>query len=521
MPSSYVGIIGRTLRQAREQKGVTLAEAQQATKIRQAFLQALEEENYIVLPPPVYIRGFLKNYSGYLGLDSMAMVQSFDELLEAVAMGLDPYAGSTDSGSADSGSADSGSADSGGRGFLMATIPATPVEVVVENKPEELAETVEILAVQPITTAKNLEIETTHKLELPLAGEPQSEVIADKLEPVSEETKAEVKTRKRRRSRKRAITPVSETETSQEEKPVEAVAEVVVEADVISETEVVTEKLTIETEPPVVEVKPVEENPLPVETVPEVVVESKPVPTSLVRTRALMAMRPANPTIKALRQPDKYVLKPAIPPLTKPAFYIPNFMPLLAVLIIVAAALLLVYRGVALPSTNERLAATATPNVYSAPTVTPISGTPGKATNSGPQPVVTTVSGSPQTSVAPDPTIVASIAQGSASQTSQIVTTAPPTAPPALQPVKVQLVVSADSSWVQVWVDDKAVLNELVKGKTLVYEGKEKVEIALGKPGAVKILVNGQEKQYAPPNSGAVIKGFKADGTETMTSGSR
>jgi len=86
------------------------------------------------------------------------------------------------------------------------------------------------------------------------------------------------------------------------------------------------------------------------------------------------------------------------------------------------------------------------------------------------------------------------------------------------QTIKMDLIVGSDSSWVQVWVDGKtvAVLNELVSNKTVHFEGTQKIEIALGKPAAVKIMVNGQEKQYAPPNSGTVIKVFRADGSEAV-----
>lgn len=61
--------LGQMLRDARESKGVSLAEAEEATKIRRKYLQALEEADYDALPPSVYSRGFLRSYATYLGLD--------------------------------------------------------------------------------------------------------------------------------------------------------------------------------------------------------------------------------------------------------------------------------------------------------------------------------------------------------------------------------------------------------------------------------------------------------------------
>jgi cytoskeletal protein RodZ len=61
--------IGPALRDAREQTGKTLDEASRDTKIRAEYLQALEGESFDALLGDVYVRGFLRSYSQYLGLD--------------------------------------------------------------------------------------------------------------------------------------------------------------------------------------------------------------------------------------------------------------------------------------------------------------------------------------------------------------------------------------------------------------------------------------------------------------------
>lgn len=70
---------GETLRQARAHKGVTLREAEQATRINRHHLAALEDENFSALPPLIYQRGIVRNYAVYLELDASNMLTRFEE----------------------------------------------------------------------------------------------------------------------------------------------------------------------------------------------------------------------------------------------------------------------------------------------------------------------------------------------------------------------------------------------------------------------------------------------------------
>lgn len=63
------GKIGRVLKQARRDRGLSLEEAERATKIRKRYLAGLEHDDYTVLPDAVYARGFLRTYANFLGLD--------------------------------------------------------------------------------------------------------------------------------------------------------------------------------------------------------------------------------------------------------------------------------------------------------------------------------------------------------------------------------------------------------------------------------------------------------------------
>ncbi len=65
------------MRQARLDKGVSLADAARETRIRRSYLEALEAEDVAGLPPIVYTRGFLKTYAEYLGLSPVAMLDLY------------------------------------------------------------------------------------------------------------------------------------------------------------------------------------------------------------------------------------------------------------------------------------------------------------------------------------------------------------------------------------------------------------------------------------------------------------
>ncbi len=71
--------IGNVLKEAREEKGLTLDVVEQKTNIRKKYLQALEDENFNIMPGRVYAKGFLRNYAGFLGLDPNPLLHAFDE----------------------------------------------------------------------------------------------------------------------------------------------------------------------------------------------------------------------------------------------------------------------------------------------------------------------------------------------------------------------------------------------------------------------------------------------------------
>jgi cytoskeleton protein RodZ len=70
--------IGNSLREARLRQGIDYAHVEADTMIRGKYLQALEEENFEVLPGETYVKGFLRTYADYLGLDGQLYVDEFN-----------------------------------------------------------------------------------------------------------------------------------------------------------------------------------------------------------------------------------------------------------------------------------------------------------------------------------------------------------------------------------------------------------------------------------------------------------
>jgi cytoskeletal protein RodZ len=70
--------IGNSLREARLRQGLDLARAEDDTKIRAKYLQALEDERFDILPAETYVKGFLRTYAEYLGLDGQIYLDEFN-----------------------------------------------------------------------------------------------------------------------------------------------------------------------------------------------------------------------------------------------------------------------------------------------------------------------------------------------------------------------------------------------------------------------------------------------------------
>ncbi len=70
--------IGNSLREARLRQALDFPEIEQGTKIRGKYLRALEDEQFEVLPAQTYVKGFLRSYAEYLGLDGQLYVDEYN-----------------------------------------------------------------------------------------------------------------------------------------------------------------------------------------------------------------------------------------------------------------------------------------------------------------------------------------------------------------------------------------------------------------------------------------------------------
>ncbi|HUK77682.1 MAG TPA: RodZ domain-containing protein [Thermoleophilia bacterium] len=74
--------IGSTLRETRVRRKTTLQQAEDDTKIRVKYIQAMENEDFDLMPSPAYVKGFLRTYSAYLGLDANVMLDEYRSRFE-------------------------------------------------------------------------------------------------------------------------------------------------------------------------------------------------------------------------------------------------------------------------------------------------------------------------------------------------------------------------------------------------------------------------------------------------------
>jgi len=75
---------GKFLRKERETRNISLVEISGFTKIKERHLKAIEEDRYELLPPTLYVKGFLKVYARYLALDPKDVVLQYENYLKSL-----------------------------------------------------------------------------------------------------------------------------------------------------------------------------------------------------------------------------------------------------------------------------------------------------------------------------------------------------------------------------------------------------------------------------------------------------
>jgi cytoskeleton protein RodZ len=70
--------LGNSLREARLRQALDYPQVELATKIRAKYIRALEDEAFEILPSETYVKGFLRTYAEFLGLDGQLYVDEYN-----------------------------------------------------------------------------------------------------------------------------------------------------------------------------------------------------------------------------------------------------------------------------------------------------------------------------------------------------------------------------------------------------------------------------------------------------------
>jgi len=73
--------LGEKLRQAREERGVSISEVAEQTRISPLYIDCIEKDNYKPLPGGIFNKGFIKSYAKYVGVDEQDALRDYAELM--------------------------------------------------------------------------------------------------------------------------------------------------------------------------------------------------------------------------------------------------------------------------------------------------------------------------------------------------------------------------------------------------------------------------------------------------------
>jgi cytoskeleton protein RodZ len=85
MPES----LGEKLRQAREERGISISEVSEQTRISSLYLESIENDDYRPLPGGIFNKGFVKSFARYVGIDEQEALQDYTRLISSQNAGED------------------------------------------------------------------------------------------------------------------------------------------------------------------------------------------------------------------------------------------------------------------------------------------------------------------------------------------------------------------------------------------------------------------------------------------------
>ncbi len=72
--------LGEKLRQAREERGISLSDVAEQTRISGQYIESIENDDYRSLPGGIFNKGFVKSFAKYVGLDEQEALQDYANL---------------------------------------------------------------------------------------------------------------------------------------------------------------------------------------------------------------------------------------------------------------------------------------------------------------------------------------------------------------------------------------------------------------------------------------------------------
>lgn len=73
--------LGEKLREAREERGFTIADVAEQTRISSLYLESIENDDYRILPGGIFNKGFVKSYAKFVGINETEALQDYSALL--------------------------------------------------------------------------------------------------------------------------------------------------------------------------------------------------------------------------------------------------------------------------------------------------------------------------------------------------------------------------------------------------------------------------------------------------------
>src|SRR6476661_313176 len=75
--------LGEKLRAAREERGVSISEVAEQTRISPLYIESIENDDYRNLPGGIFNKGFVKSFAKYVGVNEQEALMDYGQLIAA------------------------------------------------------------------------------------------------------------------------------------------------------------------------------------------------------------------------------------------------------------------------------------------------------------------------------------------------------------------------------------------------------------------------------------------------------